>query len=389
MRTINWLLSGMGSVTLAGVLSSSVSAQILQPTRFVDWCLQRSGLSAAAQITVDRLLHAAGTADCHQADEYLSSLTYLDLSRTFQSSAPPIADLTPLQSLTNLTELDLSRNNVQDIQALRSLVYLESLDLSDNKVSDLRPLIYLANLASLNLQSNWVSDLSPLPRLTQLTHLDLTGTQVTDLTPLQFMPQLAELSLGYARARDPLLPALIPAPSAANNTDPTLDFSPLRSLTQLTRLYILGGGQELDDFSWLKPLNHLQSLGLLNGLVTNENLPHLVNSLAEPAHLYKLQISYGSPLSDLTPLQRLPNLTELHLSHRGIAEVEPISTLTHLTVLSLSGNPLRNISSLQTLTQLQQLDLMFTPISEADCPVTPASTCRFRYDNSLKGGTNL
>src|SRR4028118_1084260 len=68
---------------------------------FADWCRQKDSLSPEAKHTVEVLLEKAGTTECDAADRTLSSLTYLFLSYN------QISDIKPLASLTNLSLLIL------------------------------------------------------------------------------------------------------------------------------------------------------------------------------------------------------------------------------------------------------------------------------------------
>jgi Leucine-rich repeat (LRR) protein len=74
------------------------------PRTFADWCLNKNNLSIETLHTVDVLLQETGTTDCHQASELLSARTELNLIGN------QIADLKPLSTLTNLTELYIGNN---------------------------------------------------------------------------------------------------------------------------------------------------------------------------------------------------------------------------------------------------------------------------------------
>ena len=64
---------------------------------FADWCSNQANLSAEVKHTVEVLLKEAGTSDCDAANKQLSRQTILIL-KGYQ-----ISNLSPLQSLTNLT----------------------------------------------------------------------------------------------------------------------------------------------------------------------------------------------------------------------------------------------------------------------------------------------
>ena len=99
----------LGTLALFLFVSSiPVQAVSLQetttPRTFADWCLNKANLSVETKRTINALLQVAKTTDCNQASKLLSALTELSLDSN------QIADLTPLSSLTNLTELLLANN---------------------------------------------------------------------------------------------------------------------------------------------------------------------------------------------------------------------------------------------------------------------------------------
>ena len=112
-----------------------MSEQQLKPSitfnSFTDWCLHKDTLSEAARHTVEVLLNKAGTSDIYEANQILPSRNYLNLSEN------QISDITPLQSLTNLTSLNLYNNKISDITRLQSLTHLTDLYLSGNNISDI------------------------------------------------------------------------------------------------------------------------------------------------------------------------------------------------------------------------------------------------------------
>ena len=64
---------------------------------FADWCRQKADLSPEVKHTVEVLLEKAGTTECDEANQKLSSLANLSLEDN------QISDIKPLASLTNLS----------------------------------------------------------------------------------------------------------------------------------------------------------------------------------------------------------------------------------------------------------------------------------------------
>ncbi|MEG4069690.1 leucine-rich repeat domain-containing protein [Microcoleus sp. Pol11C2] len=224
---------------------------------FADWCLHKDSLSKEVRHTVEVLLECTGISYIiNEAIGIVSSREYLELYGN------QISDITPLQSLTNLTELDLDSNQISDITPLQSLTNLTCLNLRDNQRSDITPLQSLTNLTELGLGDNQISDITPLQSLTNLTELDLGDNQISDITPLQSLTNLTCLNLGDNQISD---------------------ITPLQSLTNLTKLYLYSN--QISDITPLQSLTNLTCLYL-----------------------------YSNQISDITPLQSLTNLIYLNVN---------------------------------------------------------------------------
>lgn len=122
--------------------------------------------------------------------EYLSALTYLELSNNGQPN------LKPLEHLHHLNFLMLNYNGIDDLKPLAELSALRILGAPSNQITDLSPLSNLPNLEVLLVHANPLSDLTPLSKASNLKILNIRGTEVSDLTPLVGCPSLETLSLG-------------------------------------------------------------------------------------------------------------------------------------------------------------------------------------------------
>ena len=201
-----------------------------------------------------------------QGLEFAVNLTALDLAGN------PIEDISPLQSLTQLTHLGLGSTNlsVSDLSLLSTLTSLRYLTFWDNQISDLSPLASLTSLVALDLGGNQISDLSPLSELTDLVELALGDNQISYISPLSALIELRNLSL-------------------SNN--PLSDLIPLSNLINL----------EVLDIAYCKVSDVSPLAGLVNlrVLTMHHNLTR-----------------------DFTPLSGLKNLTEF--DNGGICEIAPL-----------------------------------------------------------------
>ena len=183
--TFIWLTASIILAQVFPVLAASAQ----QPQTFLQWCSQKKSVSADTKRTIDILLYEAGTKDCKRADRNLRNLTELDLSIN------QLVDIRPLAGLTNLTELRLDSNHIVDIKPLAGLTNLTILYLHTNKIVDLKPLIGLTKLTALYLYSNKVVDVEPLAQLTNLTILGLRSNEIVDVKPLTGLTKLTFLYL--------------------------------------------------------------------------------------------------------------------------------------------------------------------------------------------------
>lgn len=114
---------------------------------------------------------------------------------SLQCPGQGIADLQGIQSLTALTTLDLTANQVTNLGPLAGLGQIQDLSLTANSISDITPLGGLTTLTTLDLASNQIVTLTPLSALTQLTSLQLHFNSIVDVSPLAGLTQIHELKL--------------------------------------------------------------------------------------------------------------------------------------------------------------------------------------------------
>ncbi|MFI7539544.1 NACHT domain-containing protein [Streptosporangium sp. NPDC049376] len=104
----------------------------------------------------------------------------------YLEGCPWVTDLSPLGSLQLYDLRVRGCSGIRNLEGLQSLTQLSHLDLSGSSISDLAPIGGLKNLRILRISNcSAVSDLSPLASLSGLQELMITGdTGVTDLGPV-------------------------------------------------------------------------------------------------------------------------------------------------------------------------------------------------------------
>ena len=73
---------------------------------------------------------------------------------------------------------------------------------------------------------------------------------------------------------------------------------------------------------------------------------------------------HTNPISDVSPLAALTQLTLLNLGYTGASDISPLAALTQLRWLSLGGTAVSDVSPLAALTQLTYLNLRRTAVSD-------------------------
>ncbi|CAL5979719.1 DUF2252_family protein [Hexamita inflata] len=105
-----------------------------------------------------------------------------------------IEDITALQYLIELTILDLCACKLSNVDGLKSLVNLKELYLNQNNI-DITPLQYLTQLTKLQLQSCGLQSVEALIPLQNLKELDLSHNQIIFAQPLELLQQLKALEM--------------------------------------------------------------------------------------------------------------------------------------------------------------------------------------------------
>jgi len=250
------------------------------------------------------------------------------------ASYKAILNLTGIEYATNLTDLDLSGDEISDFSPLSGLTNLRKLNLYNCSIIYISFLSGLTNLTELNLNLNMgIRNISVLSGLTNLTSLQLNNNRINDVSALSGLTNLTNLGL---------------------HNNQISDISALSGLTNLKRLVI--GGNNISNISALSGLTNLMQLSL------SENLISDISAISGLTNLEDVDIIYNQ-ISDISHVSGLTNLRRLHLSHNNISDISAISGLTNLADLGLPNNQISDISALAGLTHLTGLDLRGNPLN--------------------------
>lgn len=123
----------------------------------------------------------------------LTKLCILDAGNVYSTGSNRFADLTPLSGLTELRSLSLLKAGIDNVSPLHTLTNLTELILGFNNLRDISDLSGLTRLETLSLEGNSITDISALSNLRSLSYLGLTNNPISDLTPLYGLTNLREL----------------------------------------------------------------------------------------------------------------------------------------------------------------------------------------------------
>ncbi|MBI9107529.1 MAG: leucine-rich repeat domain-containing protein [Spirochaetales bacterium] len=125
--------------------------------------------------------------------EYLTGVTWLEISST------AVTDFSPISTLTGLHGLSVDGNDLTDISFVSGMSSLIYLDVAWNEVSDISAIANLTNLETLDIRNNHIGDLTPLEGLENLEffRIEVNPVDVSDLAILtdENFPELWGLKL--------------------------------------------------------------------------------------------------------------------------------------------------------------------------------------------------
>ena len=96
-----------------------------------------------------------------------------------------IKDITPLRSLTELYDLDLSMNFLKGEIDLKYFTNIEFLNLSDNKITKLSGFDKLNYIDELDISNNFLEEILFLKDIPSITYLCLCGNPIKDYSALE------------------------------------------------------------------------------------------------------------------------------------------------------------------------------------------------------------
>ena len=178
---------------------------------------------------------------------------------------------------------------------------------------------------------------------------------LTALVQLTAQPVQAEVSIPDDNLANAIRETLNLPTNAVITADAMLELTELEA-----------PGKEIADLTGLEHAVNLTRLDLGGAFVNDEWHTHPISDVSPLAGL--TQLTYlglsGTDVSDVSPLANLTQLTRLDLIATGVSDVSVLAALTQLTYLGLSWTDVSDVSPLANLTQLTTLILDNTAVSD-------------------------
>lgn len=257
-----------------------------------------------------------------------------NLKELYISNNPSkISSFEPLEKLTNIKTLKVSTlgqkeaNESRELSFLENLNKLENLEISGYRINDISWIKKMYNLKIINLSKNNITDISPLKKLINIKDMNLSDNKIKNIDVLKNKEKLRELDI------------------SSNN------ISKLPNEFYLPNLEVLKCSQnEIQNISFDRKMLKLNSLDMsvnkLKQVRNLENVPNLV------------QLSLlGNEISDLSFLRNMINLKELDISYNNITNIYPLSKLIYLEKLGIGVNQINTISPIYNLKKLKVLNI--------------------------------
>ena len=89
-----------------------------------------------------------------------------------------------LRNLTDIRNLELKMPKLKDISVLENMPYLSEVDLSGTSIDTVRPIRNITNIVNLNFANTKIDSVYFLKRMTFLETLDVSGNEIDDLENL-------------------------------------------------------------------------------------------------------------------------------------------------------------------------------------------------------------
>jgi len=209
----------------------------------------------------------------------------------------------------------VSRGSLRSLEDLKLLPNLRILCLGSEQITDISPLESLTGLYQLELRLNDISDISVLAKLPRLAMVGLNANPVTDISPLAACKELKSLDLCGANRYDGSVLAQLGDLEFLDISNETDSY---RYLSGKTISYLKLGYTALADLSELDGVSGLMLLEIPGTKVSD------LSPLKNHPELTSLKLT-GIPATDYSVLLQLPKLENVSVSADAQSAIAPIA----------------------------------------------------------------
>ncbi|CAL5992039.1 Conserved_hypothetical protein [Hexamita inflata] len=279
-----------------------------------------------------------------------------------------LSHVTNIYQMTQLIDLDLSRNSIRDISELGALVELISLNLSQNDIYRIDELKNLLKLQYLNISNNKILICEPLKDL-QITKLFINVNLINDL---EFITKMKNFQLiwvsTYSHHHEPL--TVIDYQNYLGDNFGTYetaekmmnDLEDQRAqITQIlnnSQIFIRYQSKVVDKKLVIKKEPKLTSIHFADIFCILElkiNNCENINFLQVPKQVTNLSVN-NCGLTNVTGIEQMKQLRSLNLNDNKLMFIQPVQQLQNLTFFSADFN---FISDFDTITLLPNFNKSF------------------------------
>lgn len=295
--------------------------------------------------------------------ESCEDLKWLVNLKTLTIDKALFSDLTPLANLVNLRTLNITETSIEnsDLGFLTRMKHLQSLTLSGCAISTIAALDTLQELTYLDLSDNTIRNITSLSDMTMLEHLNLSNNALISLQALENLSKLQSLDVSYNFLSSTSYVASLTALQALDVSSNNLMV--LEGIGNLTNLrHFSAAYNNLIDVDILKTCILLETLNVSHNTLLNIQVISYLMQLEELDFSYNevsklpdlntncaLRIICGEHnfLTSLDMLSGLQNLTSVYMDYNsGLANINALRYCTSLQVVHVYGTKVTNISAL-------------------------------------------
>ncbi|CAL6106209.1 Conserved_hypothetical protein [Hexamita inflata] len=317
--------------------------------------------------------------------QIMTQLTQLNLSLN------QISDISLLAQLTNLTALDLGQNNIEcasvisnfkqlvsldlsenliaELSSLRNLLNLQILDVSYNNLKSLNDLSSLSSISQLNITQTNTCNIDSLAKMTKLTHLLMSSNKIISIQVLDKFTELYDLRLenNFIQDFEPIAKLQFANKNwvRQQNVPTEVDFMNAFNCNQFEVSKILMKNKEKKEMSDNKYMlikkyeNKVVNNSLkINGETELNNLQFTdVLKLTELEAVNSQTINFADEQIPILLLKLKLNNCTFKDQNMGLNQITGIYQMEQLIELDLSFNKIREVSEIGNLTNLKKLFL--------------------------------